>query len=401
MSISFNANSTGMDNRGTNLFRQAVDLARDGSLDDADMQALNQTAFLDGTASTEERNFMESLKSTDSDFVQQVQSATSQADFDPQRFNWDVRDRTVVHSASGKDITLVFAAQPKPYKQVSGDIGVARQMLQNLSGNRWSSVANPHNIEQVRNFVSSLNPPLSNADKMRFAQAYLTAYYNHPGMDIAWNGVSLQEGIDAVPMDGDGRKYIDCEAYLETARQVTGLDIAPYSLDADFSGERNHQVGVLREGDHAYLLSNNEVQEMEINGRTDEQLIQSVYPDFEDIVVDQSGPMKVGTESIFVGMPLPNNPDINVTRIIDGSSAEGMRTRPDGTSVHMQIDFNLDNGVFRNIPHPQAGDVFVDDAGNRITMRDGTNGNIQTTDGRSGPVTLTVDPNNGNWSWDG
>ncbi|MEZ0371293.1 MAG: hypothetical protein ACAI44_19520, partial [Candidatus Sericytochromatia bacterium] len=344
MSITFNANSTGMDNRGTNLFRQAVELAQDGSLDDADMQALNQTAFADGVASTDEHNFIESLKSTNSDFVQQVQSASSQADFDPQGFNWNVRDRTVVQSASGKDITLVFSDHPEPHKQVRGDIDQARQTLQNLSGNRWSSVANPHSIEQVRNFISSIQPPLSNADKMRFAQAYMTAYYNHPGMDIAWNGASLQEGIDAVPTDSLGRKYLDCEAYLETAREISGLNITPYSLDADYSGTRNHQVGVLRDGDRAYVVSNNEVQEMDINGRTDEQLIQAAYPDFDDIVVDQSGAMKVGTESVSVGLPLPNNPDISVTRIIDGDTAEGLRTRPDGTSVHMQVDFNLDNG---------------------------------------------------------
>ncbi|PKL76200.1 MAG: hypothetical protein CVV27_11510 [Candidatus Melainabacteria bacterium HGW-Melainabacteria-1] len=166
------------------------------------------------------------------------------------------------------------------------------------------------------------------------------------------------------------------------------------------SGTRNHQVGVLRDGDRAYVLSNNEVQSFDVNGRSDADLIQAAHPDFDDIVADQSGAMKVGTESLSVGDFLPGNQDVTVTQIVDGSTATGRRTLPDGTSVNVQINFNVDTGEFRSRINPQAGDVLVDGSGNQITMTSGSHGTVTMADGRTGPVEVSVAAD-GSWSWRG
>ncbi|GIW23584.1 MAG: hypothetical protein KatS3mg068_2591 [Candidatus Sericytochromatia bacterium] len=251
-----------------------------------------------------------------------------QLDIEENNLETDENDniKETIRSSTGKEITIRYAKDETtipPSKQVKGTIEEANQKMDSiLSPDKkaeWNRI-NKHNVNEVKSFINSLNLPMDK--KAEFVQAYLTANYNHPGIDISWSGADLQEGINAVPTDKNGRKYLDCEAYAKLATELLDGSAKYYGVHApspyDSSDSRNHQVSVVRDGNNAYVISNNEITKISnASNKSDSQLIKSVYPDISNIKLDKSGPMKSGVDEYNINqkITLDNGSEVTIKSI--------------------------------------------------------------------------------------
>lgn len=198
-----------------------------------------------------------------------------------------------------------------------------RDMIPDNKKKQWDNL-NKHNINDVKKFMNSLN--LSTEEKVNFVQKYLTGYYNHPGEDVQWiHSMSLQKSIDTVPKDSAGRKYVDCEGFAAIGTELLSTKdnkVKTYLVDATpdgISDERDHQISVYREGNKAYVISNNDIRPVELEKsdktlKTDEEAIAEAYqPEgFSKIKEDKSGAMKVGVGEWDAGDVL-KSPDHTAT----------------------------------------------------------------------------------------
>lgn len=411
MSISINSQTPGMINQAqdsqgqparTNLMESAVQMARDG-LDQAELDRLHDIAGSDGNVTGNEQLLLNTLEADRTGFSQAVQAASRQSGFDPSSFSWNAMDSLSVTSDQGHDITLQFSPNPSPAKEISGDIGEATRALEHqIPPDRlaaWQAL-DKHNVAGVGSFVDSLHLPLS--QRAEFTHNYLTAYYNHPGVDISWGGASLQEGINTVPKDENGRAYLDCEAYVKTAEALLGSDqMKTYAVASGAEGERrDHQVAIRRDphdAAHAYVISNNQVTRVDAGNRTPEQMIQSVYPEFHNIREDLNGAMKFDSSAYNVGQVL-NTSDggsIRIDSLDNATTMSGTTTYSDGSRYHVRLTINEDTGDYTYRPALQPRDVMFTDNGTQIRITAAGNPAQATAekDGQSHRVRVSVGPN--------
>ena len=318
----------------------------------------------------------------------------------------------LVDDGKGHKMEVKFAQQPIPEKKIKGDVDKAKRTLASLipanKNGEWKKL-DKFNITAVRDFLKSCN--LKPKDKAQFVQAYLTSHFNHPGNDIDWNGATLQDGIRAMPTDKQGRKFLDCEGFLKVSQTLLGADkVKAYAVDCNNSGSRNHQVGVYREGQRTYVISNNAFKEVPTAKKlSDEKAIKQVHRQYKDIIADRSGVMNFGTESYKVGQmiaPGKNQPrDITITRIRDGQNMEGYRTVNGGAGGNFYVRIHVDpaTGGTRWLMAPKAGDEIVDTKQNRRIMITGSRGANQYTGeirqgGRKHNVLVTVN-RDGTWAY--
>lgn len=395
MCISLNSSTSGMvnikNNIQTNLFNKATEFAKDEQITDTEYQELENIANSDGNLTGEEQLFLQNLKDTSmrSEFVK----SAKEAGFAPNGFNFSVDSKLDVESGSHK-IKIEFAENPPPSKQMVGDMESAKETLSSIIPDNkkleWNSI-NKHDVNSVKSFLDSLN--LKTEDKVNFVQAYMTANFNHPGIDINWGGADLQEGINAVPKDSNGRKYLDCEAFVKLAGTLLGSNnVKDYSLASGNSGDkRDHQVAIFKSGKDAYVISNNEITKVKNTGNA-ESMIKQAHPDFKNISEDLNGAMKADTGNYKVGETLYNDDGskIKITSIKDADTMIGKISKDDGTSCNVQIKINPDTGEYEYKIAPQKGDTL--DSGNGIVkFEDSKNGVLKNDNGTSYHVKLNSD----------
>ncbi|PIQ28022.1 hypothetical protein COW36_10115 [bacterium (Candidatus Blackallbacteria) CG17_big_fil_post_rev_8_21_14_2_50_48_46] len=393
----------GMNNQGKNLMDEAVKRAKDGDLTTQDLTELRQIADAEGGVTGVEEVFLQDL--ADSAGGQIFIAEINSANFDPNSFKFSTEGMAKVQSANGKEISLEFSDTPIASKQIHGDIDEARRtMLSLIPEDKRDAFAaiDPHQVQDISRFVKDLG--LSGADKTRFLQAYMTANFNHTGKNIEWNGVSLQEGINAVPRDNLGRAYLDCEGYAEVAHTVLG-DQGFTTLGVATEGpgkKRDHQVSVFREGNNAYALSNNEV--VPVPGgaaKTDAEVLEAAFPkQFFDPITDPNGAMLRDTSEFRVGEKIQDeaNGDPRTTTVtaIDGANTLRAKvTSAAGESFHVGMAQDPASGQLSSTLTPQVGDTLFLDAG-KVEIK-GQNGEGLYTDasGNSFHVKVTAQGNGG------
>jgi hypothetical protein len=200
-------------------------------------------------------------------------------------------------------------------------------------------------------------------------QGYLTAYYNHPGVDINWQGVPMQDGINGMPTDAQGRKYVDCEAYSKISEEILGNNHIKHfdvSCGAHDDGRRDHQVSVVTEGDNAYVISNNQITRLpakDENGqpKAPEKLITEAHPEFSNVVEDGNGPLKFNSNSYANNMKLPFGE--GVLTVVQASPNqnhfEAHYTDPNSNeNFHVTTHIDEDSGKLSNVINPKQDDTF-------------------------------------------
>lgn len=395
MCFTINSSTSGMNNLNnktqTNLFNKATELSKDNNLSDSDIKELEKIASSDNNLSGEEQLFLQGLQdhSMRNDFVK----AAKESNFDPSGFSFSVGSKLEVQSGTHK-IKIEFADTPPPNKQVVGDLQTAKdKLLRIIPENKraeWENT-NKHNVNSVKNFLNSLN--LNTEKKVEFVQAYMTSSFNHPGIDINWGGANLQEGINSVPSDGNGRKYIDCEAFVKLGSELLGSDkVKEYSLASGNSGDkRDHQVAIFKSGNDAYVISNNEITKVNSKG-TPESMIKEAHPDFDKITKDLNGAMKADTGSYKVGETITTDDGgtISIESITNATKMIGKMSYPDGNSYHVEIKIDEETGDYSYQTSPKKGDVFVTDNQTSITVGDMPKGVATLPDGTKSNVNISV-----------
>lgn len=360
----------------TNLMESAVEMARNG-LDQSEIARLNQQAASDGNVTANEQMLLQTLEADSAGFSTAVQNAARDPGFDPNGFSFNAMDSISLTSPEGHDITLQFSSNPSPAKEISGDIGEATRALERhipaARRDEWNAL-NKHDVSSVSQFVNSLN--LNLADRADFTQNYMTANYNHPGVDISWGGAGLQEGINAVPKDSNGRAYLDCEAYVKVAESMLGSSdqMSTYALaSTPGSDRRDHQVAIRRDPNdpaHAYVISNNEVTRVDAGNRTPEQMIQSVYPDFRNVAEDRNGAMKFDSAAYNVGQVLSvdSSSGITVDSLDSATQMTGTLRHTDGSQYHVQMTIDEGTGDYSFKPSFKTRDQLVTNNGTVIRI---------------------------------
>lgn len=384
MSVNLSAQTPGMINVAPaannqlqtrrNLMESAVEMARDG-LSQTEIQRLNQEAASDHKVTANEQLLLRTLEADSSGFSQAVRTAYRDSDFDPSSFSFNAMDTLSVTSSAGHDISLQFSSNPASAKAVSGDIGEAQRNLEHLIPaerlTEWNSL-DKHDVGAVGNFVNSLNLNLN--QRADFTRDYLTANFNHPGVDISWGGASLQEGINTVPQDDQGRSYLDCEAYVRVAETLMGSqDMTTYALaSTPGSDRRDHQVAIRRDSqdpDHAYVISNNQITRVAAGERTAEQMIQSIYPEFRNLAEDRNGAMKFDSAAYNVGQVLTEGGSrITVDSLDTATQMTGTLRHSDGSQYHVQLTIDENTGDYSYKPSLQTNDRIVTDNGSIIRI---------------------------------
>ncbi|MFN8575276.1 MAG: hypothetical protein U0354_00315 [Candidatus Sericytochromatia bacterium] len=396
MCISISSSTSGMVNTKnstqTNLFNKATEAAKDGKITESEIKELEKIASSDGNLTGEEQLFLQSLKdtSTRSEFVK----AAKDSNFDPNGFSFNVGSKLEVNSGSHK-IKIEFADSPPPSKQMVGDIASAKDTLARIipdnKKSEWDSL-NKHDVNSVKKFLDSLN--LNTDNKVKFVQAYMTANFNHPGIDINWGGASLQEGINAVPKDANGRKYLDCEAFVKLSSTLLGSNnVKEYGLASGYNGDkRDHQVAIFKSGNDAYVISNNEITKVK-NSDNAESMIKEAHPDFKNVTEDLNGAMKADTGAYSVGDTLDTKDGgtIDIKTIKDATTMIGKISYPDGSNYHVKLKIDEDTGDYSYQAEPQKGDVFVTNNGTVINVGDMPNGVATLPNGNKANVKILVD----------
>lgn len=399
MSMDINRNTAGMMNRDNNLYDKAVELSKDGKLSKTDLKNLEKMAKSDGNYTGMERLFIDDLKKEGG--AETFAHFAKEAEFNPSGFNWNVESSSTTVKSGNRKIELVFSENPSGAKEIKGDINSAKATMEGMIPDdkmkKWEKL-DKHNINSVKNFINGLN--LSTEDKANFVQSYMTAYFNHPGVDIKWDGAGLQEGINAVPKDENGRKYMDCESYAKTAQTLLGGNSSNFTTLGVASGAngstRDHQVAVFRDGNDAYVISNNEITKVAGGAsKSDDELVTTKYPDFSNVVVDPNGAMKNDTSVYSVGDTLnaDNGTQINITSIDNATTMRGSVTDPGGNTYPVEVKVSERNGDYSFKPSFKAGDTISLANGISVTMTDNKNGVATLPDGTQENVKLKVNNN--------
>ncbi len=397
--LNINRSTPGMQNNQTNLVDAAIEKAKSGGeLNATEVQELRTIAESDGSVTGYEEVFLQNLENSDERRI--TSSEINAAEFDPNTYEFMTEGRATVHNGE-REIELEFTETPSEAKTINGDRPSAQRALLNLipaeQRRDWSRV-DKHNVAEVSQFANGLG--LSTPQRAEFLEAYSTAHFNHVGNNVEWNGANLQEGIDAVPVDGQNRKYIDCEAYAEIARSILGdTGFTPLSVATTGPGQaRDHQVAVYRDGGDAYVISNNEVTRVPGGGgQSNQALVSSQYPGFDDAVVDPNGAMLHDSTNYQVGNTLNGVTDAGDTmqvqvRSIDGplafSGELSVTSYPDegGPAVtrahfHNQTTIDPATGDHTSVAAPQPGDVFPMGSGQLTVNADGGRGLFQDDSG--------------------
>lgn len=356
-----------------NLFDEAVKLSKDGSISNKDMEALKSLAGKD--TSPEAMMFIDTLEKGDGrkDFTQVAKSSK----FDPSSFSISMDGKLSVKAAGNKDIILEFVDDPSAVKQVKGDIEEAKETMKNLipveKQAQWNKV-NKQNVSEVKSFLDGIK--LNPEGKAQFVQAYMTANFNHPGVDVAWGGASLQEGINAVPKDEHGRKFLDCEGFVELSQTLLGKDkTVPYAVAAGSRGDKlDHQVAIFKDGDNAFVISNNEVRRVSAKNadgtdKKPEEMINEFDSSFKNVVLDPNGAMKFDTAAYKVGDSLfpDSGEEIKLDAIHDATTMSGKMNDGNGNDFHVKVTLDEATGKYSSKSAPQTGDVF--NLGNGISFK--------------------------------
>jgi pimeloyl-ACP methyl ester carboxylesterase len=115
MSLSINSNTPEMYNNGINLLNKAVELAKDGKINEKDLKQLEDIAKSDGNFSGTEKLFIDSLKTNAKEFVEKVKASG----FEPSSFSWNIEDkaphlRVLPHDLNGvKEVNELSKADDK------------------------------------------------------------------------------------------------------------------------------------------------------------------------------------------------------------------------------------------------------------------------------------------------
>lgn len=307
--------------QSVNLFTKAIDLVKDGDLSAKDLETLTQIAHSDGDLEASEGLLLDSLgysklledvNDSEESFVDQVNTARQQADFDPNTFAISTHGILSVPGASlpdGKksDVVLRFSNEringgPRTTQTCNQtDQGTsARENLQRLILNSPSqgNMPNPEavvawgktdkfDLNAVREFMQSRH--FTPTEQAQFTQTYLQGYYDHTGLGADFGGVTdIQQQLPHLPVDGGGRKFIDCEGF-SAITQTLFPDTQSYVVhnsggEPDPSAPRNHQVSVMRIGDQRFVQNNDVIQEItaaqippgsSLSALSDKQLIES------------------------------------------------------------------------------------------------------------------------------
>ncbi|MFN8674674.1 MAG: hypothetical protein U0457_21650 [Candidatus Sericytochromatia bacterium] len=408
MSFSVNSTTTGMDNKGINLYNKAVELAKNGQLNEKGVENLEKIANSDGNYTGKERVFINDLKNSDNRDV--FEAISKQSKYDPSSFNWEIDNpKTSVTSANGHNIELEFSDDPSPAKQIKGDIEEAKnnidKLLPNNKKSEWENL-DKNNVSKVKNFIDSLK--LKTDDKVNFVQNYMTANFNHPGIDINWGGANLQEGINAVPTDENGRKYLDCEAYSKLAENLLAKNKSFTTLEVASGAngnKRDHQVSIHREGKDAYVISNNEIKKVP-NGasKNNQDLVKDTFPDFKNIIEDKNGAMKADTGTYSVGDELTqdNGSKIKISSIDSATKMSGIIDDSNGNKFNVDVRIDESNGNFKSIPNFKTGDKMKTPDGT-LDVVNSSNGKYEATlddnNGSKYHVNLSVDKNDGSYKY--
>ena len=398
MSFDVGSNTAGMMNKGVNLYDKTVELTKKGTLTEKDINTIEALAKSDGNYTGVERVFVDSLKTSGgrSAFVE----IAKEAKFTPNSFSWNVQDaKTTINSSAGNKIELIFSDAPSASKEIKGDIASAKDNLTSIipedKRSEWEQT-NKNNVADVKSFIDGLK--LSPDDKIKFVQNYMTANFNHPGVDIKWNGSSLQDAIDTVPTDDKGRKYLDCEGFaklsetlLEGSGKFTTLGVASGSN----GDKRDHQIGVQRNGNDAYVISNNEIKKV-VGGasKSDDDLLKETYPDFKNVIEDKNGAMKADTGNYEVGQTL-NSDDGSSIKIESIDTATKMSAILDdgaGNKYHVKVIVDEKTADYKSIPDFKAGDQVTTSMGVVINFNGNNTGVATLKNGNKVNITASVDP---------
>ncbi|HEY9840773.1 MAG TPA: hypothetical protein V6D23_09985 [Candidatus Obscuribacterales bacterium] len=312
-----------------NLLAQAVELARDGTLDAADLAKLKETAGLDGEMQASEALLMQSLTQDGKAFIDEVVKVTAAADFDVNGFSWSVGNKLQIESDQGQRVSMSFnpgrvtgeSGKGQATSELYGAAGTGEQARKDLIINLprtpdnqiddatikvWNKT-DKYNLADVKSFMEAHIPKDKQAE---FVSDYLKGYYAHSGEGASFSGGGdIQSLLPVLPADANHRKFIDCEGYTALTASLLG-DVKAYAVDgngAEGGNARNHQVGVVRIDDRAYVQSNGSIQEIKGGaGKTDQQLIEAYrshdgdHP-FSRPQLDGTGPLQTGSEVFSKG----------------------------------------------------------------------------------------------------
>jgi hypothetical protein len=274
-----------------------------------------------------------------------------------------------VTDRAGVKITLHFAKTDRSEKQVKGDLNVARNSLQSLAVSRnkaeeWKKL-DKFDLKAVKGYMNSLG--LNVPDKVKFMRNYATAYYNHTGNDIEWRGARLQNGIDAVPVDKDGRKYLDCEGFARLSQKILGEDkVKAYSVRVNSPDRRDHAVGIYQEGNQTYVISNNEITKVQAQA-TPDATIRSKYPEFRDAVADDN-PMNYGTKAYLVGNSYKELHGATVVNVLNSRDMIARKGNDGGNgSFHMKVHVRPDMKIDMSYDL-RPGDTIFNDKGRAVEI---------------------------------
>ncbi|MGV3523167.1 MAG: hypothetical protein ACO1RX_03025 [Candidatus Sericytochromatia bacterium] len=334
-----------------NLMTTAIDLVKDGDLSTQDLEHLTQIAHSDGDLEASEGLLLDSLNysklledvnDSEASFVDQVNTARQQADFNPNTFEISTHGILSVPGAplpDGKksDVVLRLSNEringgPRTTQTCNQtDQGAsAREHLQRLILNSPSQGNTPNpeavvawgktdkfNLTAVRDFMQSRH--FSPAEQAEFTQTYLQGYYDHTGLGADFGGITdIQQQLSHLPVDGGGRKFIDCEGFSAITQMLfpgtQSYVVHNSGGEADPSAPRNHQVSVMRIGDQRFVQNNDVIQEITaaqippgstLTTLSDEKLIESFVNKDQQHPLSRpaldSTPMADGSEVYDVG----------------------------------------------------------------------------------------------------
>lgn len=325
--INLSANVPGMQNVApgqpkVNLMTQAVELAKDGQLGTEDLTKLRETAASDGDIEASEALFLQGLEQKPEAFATAVQEAVSKQGeaFDPSSFSFKVSSTLTVPNPSGNrpQTKMVFSdtvisadnsgAMP-PARNARGRIGGMLKDMPVETQKAWQAL-DKHDIAGIKDFLKQTG--FSNDQKVEFVQSYLEGYFNHTGENVDWDTTrSLNSQLPDLPVDKEGRKFVDCEGYsamtkalLQTgesnstggspgSRPIGGIKprtdgvVQVNEIGSSYNGS-GHAISVIHDGEKAYVQSNHEIQVIpNAKNMTDAEIIAAASPNYSSLTYNE------------------------------------------------------------------------------------------------------------------
>lgn len=404
------------DPQPVNLLKKAIELASDENISDADLETLTQIANSDGDLEASEALLLKEIRyskimgsspdSTDT-FVDVLRNARKNPNFNPDDFRFTTDGILRVQGAklandTDSEIMLRFSNEringgPRhTFTANQEDLGkAARDSLDQLiatppteenkkAAAKWGTI-NKFDLDAVRGFLQSRN--YSPAEQAQFAQKYLQGYYDHTGIGGDWGGITdIQKQLKHLPVDGGGRKFIECEAFSAITQKLFPGTQAYTVRDAtgpeDADGARNHQVSVIRIGDQRFVQTNDTIQEITaqqlpanspaVKDLSDEKLIESfdekgAHPLAR--AVKDATPLADGAEVFDIGEAVtlkhiwlnPDQPDASLQRTAEMTIREKIddfNLRVEGTVTKtpyiLRFDPQNNRHYLLSVPLPAA-----------------------------------------------